>query len=219
MNPQSMPVATLETGRIKRLPLIAGLSFAAVVWVLLNVFEHEYLFRVQELSLWLPTKVFFDERMLVPGGLMSYIACFFMQFFYYPMLGSLIYVALLLLVQWLVMKVFRISSRHALLALIPSVLILCCSMEAGYWIFQIKTQAYFYSMLIGFIFTLSSMRLYQVAKGWWRYLVVIGIAAVGYPCFGVYALLALLGIAAMALRRAEEGRGIVALLCVASIPW
>ena len=81
MNPQSMPVATLETGRIKRLPLIAGLSFAAVVWVLLNVFEHEYLFRVQELSLWLPTKVFFDERMLVPGGLMSYIACFFMQFF------------------------------------------------------------------------------------------------------------------------------------------
>ena len=217
MNPQSMPVATLETGRIKRLPLMAGLSFAAVVWVLLNVFEHEYLFRVQELSLWLPTKVFFDERMLVPGGLMSYIACFFMQFFYYPMLGSLIYVALLLLVQWLVMKVFRISSRHALLALLPSVLILCCSMEAGYWIFQIKTQAYFYSMLIGFLFTLSSMRLYQVAKGWWRYLVVIGIAAVGYPCFGVYALLALLGIAAMALRRAEEGRGIVALLCVASV--
>ena len=218
LNPRSIPAAASIGGdRLKRFPLTAGLVFAAVVWVLLNVFEHEYLFRVQELSLWLPTKVYFDERMLVPGGLMSYIACFFMQFFYYPMLGSLIYVALLLVVQWLTMKVFRIPARHGLLALIPATLILCCSMEAGYWIFQIKTQGYFYSMLVGFLFTLSAMRLYQVAGGWWRYLVVIGVAAVGYPCFGFYASLALAGIALWALNSGEEGRGMAALLCLAAI--
>lgn len=207
------PAATIA----KRLPLFAGLAFAVVVWVLLNVFEHEYLFRVQELSLWLPTKVYFDERMLVPGGLMSYIANFLMQFFYYPMLGSFIYVVLLLVVQWLTMRVFRIPTQHALLALIPSALILCCSMEAGYWIFQIKTQGYFYSMLVGFLFTLSAMRLYQVAKDWWRYLIIIGVAAVGYPCFGFYALLALMSIALWALCRGEEGRGVAALLCVAAV--
>ena len=217
LNPQSTPEAMVEVSRFNRLPLIAGLSFAAVVWVLLNVFEHEYLFRVQELSLWLPTKVYFDERMLVPGGLMSYIACFFMQFFYYPMLGSLIYVALLLVVQWMTMKVFHIPARHALLALIPSALILCCSMEAGYWIFQIKTQGYFYSMLVGFLFTLSCMRLYQVSKGWWRYLVIAGIAAVGYPCFGFYTSLSLLGIALWTLRSGAEGKAMVALLCVALV--
>ena len=97
----------LGEGRLRRLPLTAGLLLAVVVWGLLNFFEHEFLFRVQELSLWLPTKVYFDERMLVPGGMMSYIACFFTQFFYYPMLGSLVYVALLLVVQWLTMRVFR----------------------------------------------------------------------------------------------------------------
>lgn len=210
-------VVLIEGNRLRRLPLIAGLAWAAVVWVLFNVFEHEYLFRVQELSLWLPTKVYFDERMLVPGGLMSYIACFLTQFFYYPMLGSLIYVALLLVVQWLTAKVFRIPARHALLALLPSVLILCCSMEAGYWIFQIKTQGYFYSMLVGFLFTLSAMRLFQVAKGWWRYLVVVGIAAAGYPFFGFYASLALMGIALWALREGEEGRVTVSLLCVAAV--
>ena len=215
-NFNSQNVAT-EKDRMKRFPLYAGLAFAAVVWVLLNVFEHEYLFRVQELSLWLPTKVYFDERMLVSGGLMSYIANFLMQFFYYPMLGSLIYVALLLVVQWLTTKVFDIPARHALLALIPSALILCCSMEAGYWIFQIKTQGYFYSMLVGFLFTLSAMRLYQVAKGWWRYLIIIGVAAVGYPCFGFYSLLALMGIALWALRCGGEGRGVAALLCVAAV--
>lgn len=209
--------SVIEVSRFRRLPLIAGLSLAAVVWMLFNVFEHEYLFRVQELSLWLPTKVYFDERMLVPGGMMSYIACFLTQFFYYPMLGSLIYIALLLLVQWLVMKVFALPARHGLLALIPSVLIVCCSMEAGYWIFQIKTQGYFYSMLVGFLFTLSAMRLYQVCKGWWRYLIIIGIAALGYPLFGFYASLALMGLAMWTLSRGEEGRGVAVLLCVAAV--
>lgn len=207
----------VEAGLLKRLPLIAGLSFALVVWVLLNAFEHEFLFRVQELSLWLPTKVYFDERMLVPGGMMSYIACFLTQLFYYPMLGSLIYVALLLLVQWLTMRVFRIPSRHALVALIPSVLILCCSMEVGYWIFQIKTQGYFFSMLVGFLFVLSAILLYQSSKGWGRFAVMVGIAVVGYPLFGFYASLTLAGIALWTLRNGEEGRGIAMLVCVALI--
>lgn len=213
---QTKSSTLIEESRFGGFPLKAGLLFAVVVWGLLNLFEQEFLFRVQELSLWLPTKVYFDERMLVPGGLMSYIACFLTQFFYYPMLGSLIYVALLLVVQWLTIKVFQIPARHALLALIPGALIVCCSMEAGYWIFQIKTQGYFFSMLVGFLFALSVMRLYQLVKGWWRYVVVVAIAAMGYPFFGFYASLALVGIALWTLRENEEGRGMVALLCVAA---
>ena len=213
---QTKSSTLIEKSRFGGFPLKAGLLFAVVVWGLLNLFEQEFLFRVQELSLWLPTKVYFDERMLVPGGLMSYIACFLTQFFYYPMLGSLIYVALLFVVQWLTIKVFRIPARHALLALIPGALIVCCSMEAGYWIFQIKTQGYFFSMLVGFLFALSVMRLYQLVKGWWRYVVVVAIAAMGYPFFGFYASLALVGIALWTLRENKEGRGMVALLCVAA---
>ena len=213
---QTKSSTLIEKSRFGGFPLKAGLLFAVVVWGLLNLFEQEFLFRVQELSLWLPTKVYFDERMLVPGGLMSYIACFLTQFFYYPMLGSLIYVTLLLVVQWLTIKVFRIPARHALLALIPGALIVCCSMEAGYWIFQIKTQGYFFSMLVGFLFALSAMRLYQLTKGWWCYVVVVAIAAMGYPFFGFYASLALVGIALWTLRENEEGRGMVALLCVAA---
>ena len=207
---------TVEESKLKRFPLIAGAAFVAVVWALFNIFEHEYLFRVQELSLWLPTKVFFDERMLVPGGLLSYIACFLTQFFYHPMLGSLIFVALLFVVQLLTQRVFKIPARWGLLTLLPGALILSCAMEAGYWIFQIKTQGYFYSMLVGFLFTLSSIRLYQIAKGWWRYLVIVAIAAAGYPLFGFYAILALLTIAVLAVATAEERNIGVALLCIAA---
>ena len=212
--PQTATSAIIAEEKLKRFPLIAGLTFVAVVWVLMNLFEREYLFRVQELSLWLPTKVYFDERMMVPGGMMSYIACFLTQFFYYPWLGSLLYIALLLVAQWLTQKVFNIPRRWALLSLLPSALILCCSMEAGYWIFQIKTQGYFYSMLVGFLFTLSAIRLYQLSKNWWRYLVVAVIAAAGYPLFGFYALLALLAIAILSLTQ-KRNIGIV-LLCIAA---
>ena len=55
---QVAPLKMVEESELKRLPLMAGLSFAVVVWGLLNLFEHELLFRVQELSLWLPTKVY-----------------------------------------------------------------------------------------------------------------------------------------------------------------
>ena len=213
--PKTQVKATIEESKLTRMPLIAGAAFAIITWALLNIFEHEFLYRVQELSLWLPTKVYFDERMMVPGGLMTYIACFLTQFFYYPMLGSLIYVALLIATQLLTQKVFAIPNRWALLALIPSALILCCSMEVGYWIFQIKTQGYFYSMLVGFLFTLLAIRLYQVTKGWGRYVTVALIAAAGYPLFGFYALLALLTIIALELTSKERSMGLV-LLCLAA---
>lgn len=213
--PKTQVKATIEESKLARMPLIAGAAFAIITWALLNIFEHEFLYRVQELSLWLPTKVYFDERMMVPGGLMTYIACFLTQFFYYPMLGSLIYVALLIATQLLTQKVFAIPNRWALLALIPSALILCCSMEVGYWIFQIKTQGYFYSMLVGFLFTLLAIRLYQVTKGWGRYVTVALIAAAGYPLFGFYALLALLTIIAFELASKERNIGLV-LLCLAA---
>lgn len=215
--PQGGPAAgSVVPDTSRRLPLITGFAFAAIVWTLFSIFEYQYLFRVQELSLWLPTKVYFDERMMVPGGLMSYIACFLTQFFYHPLLGSLLYVALLFLVQRLTLKVYRIPARHALVSLLPAVLILCCSMEAGYWIFQIKTQGYFYSMLVGFLFTLAALRAYRLTSGSMRYLTVVLIAAAGYPLFGFYALLALLAIAALNIARAEERNTGIILLCIAA---
>ena len=63
--PEGTPAKAVATDKLNRLPLLAGLTFAAIVWILFNLFEREYLFRVQELSLWLPTKVYFDERMMV----------------------------------------------------------------------------------------------------------------------------------------------------------
>ena len=64
---------------IKRL----ALTFFAVVWLLLAFLESAQLFRVHDLSLFLFTEQFFKEMMVAPAGLLSYIGCFLIQFFYY----------------------------------------------------------------------------------------------------------------------------------------
>ena len=53
-------------------------------------FEADLLWKLQEQNLFLNTSQFFNERMLVPGGLLSWIGTWLTQFFYYPWLGTLL---------------------------------------------------------------------------------------------------------------------------------
>ena len=184
----------------KHLPLIIGLSFLLVVYVLLLVFENELLFRSQELSLWLPTEMWFSRRMAYPAGFLTVIATFFNQFMYYPWLGALLLVGLWLSVYLLVLKVFRIPDNRAALALIPVALLIGCALEVGYWIFLTKTQAFLFSAAVGFTFTMLAVRGWQlIHKPWerWAYIAVLFIA--GFPLFGFYALMAALLIALLAV--------------------
>ena len=149
----------------KHLPLIIGLSFLLVVYVLLLIFENELLFRSQELSLWLPTEIWFSRRMSYPAGFLTVIATFLNQFMYYPWLGALLLVGLWLSVYLLTLKVFHIPDNRAALALIPVGLLIGCALEVGYWIFLIKTQAYLFSAAVGFSFTLLAVRGWQGCQG------------------------------------------------------
>ena len=114
------------------------LAFFVILWLVLAFFESVQLYRVQDLSLFLNTGLFFKEMMALPAGMLSYIACFFIQFFYYPAVGAAIYVVLLYVVYLLVRKVFNISSRWALAALLPVVFLLATNVYMGYWIYYMK---------------------------------------------------------------------------------
>ena len=113
----------------KHLPLVIGVSFTLVVYALLLIFEKELLFRSQELSLWMPTEVWFTRRMAYPAGFLTVIATFFNQFMYYPWLGALLLVGLWLAVYGLTLKVFDIPASRAAIALIPVGILVGCAME------------------------------------------------------------------------------------------
>lgn len=162
--------------------------FFVVLWLLLAFFESAQLYRIQDLSLFLPTGQFFKEMMAAPAGLLSYIGCFLMQFFYYPAAGAAIYVVLLYVVYILVRKVFNISARWSFAALLPVVFLLGVNMSLGYWIFYMKMQGFFYVPVAGVIFMLLAMWACKRLPLWAKYLFVIVWTAVGYPLFGFYAL-------------------------------
>ena len=83
------------------MPLLSGTVFLIAVFIVLTTRESEYLYRVQELSLFLDTPLFFHQQLVVAGGFLTWAGTWFTQFFYHPWIGSLFFCAWLGLLMWL----------------------------------------------------------------------------------------------------------------------
>ena len=114
-------------------PILLWLGALLAVALTMLVFEADLLWKVQQYNLFLYTTTFFHEQMLVPGGLLSYISCFFTQFLFQPWFGVLMLCGWWLLLMWLVKRAFRISAQWNIISLIPVAILIIANMELGYW--------------------------------------------------------------------------------------
>ena len=200
----------------------AGLLLIALI---LMVFEPDYLYRVQEQSLFLNTPLFFRQCMVASGGLLSWAGAFLTQFFYYPALGACLLCLCWAVLALLLLATFRIPSRWAVVTLVPVVLLLLADVTLGYWIFYLKLRGYFYVATLGTLVAVAFVWCYQrlsaVSLGLSTVFIPFAVAC-GYPLFGFYALLGALLMAVMswrvASRRVAFVANIVALLSVLLIP-
>ena len=167
--------------------LFAILFFVAV-WGLLSFRESALLFRVNELSVFLYDDLFYEEMMSMPAGILYYMASWLVQFFYYPVLGATIYVALLALVYWLIYRVFDIPKRLRLLAMLPVVALLATNTQLGYWIFYIKIPGYYYVALLGVLLSLLAIWCVKKSHLFLKPLLTIAWIYFAFPCIGVYAI-------------------------------
>ena len=179
--------------KVLRLPWsLLGNSFAIlffiVLWALLAFYEDALLFRVNELSVFLYDDLYYEEMMSVPAGLLSYIACYLVQFFYNPVVGATIYVSLLVLVYWLTYKVFDISYRYRSLAMVPVVALLASNTQLGYWIFYLKLPGYYYVALLGVILSLLATWIVKKSHVYLKPLLVAAWMFFAYPYLGIYAI-------------------------------
>lgn len=165
------------------------MAFSIVAYLILVVFHNDYLYAVENHSLWLNSRHFLEERMLQPGGLMMWAGCYLTQYFHYPFLGALILVALWVLVYWLTIKAFRLEKGNCILALIPVTALLCSEIDLGYWLYYIKIPGYWFSESIGVAFTLAAIYLSRILKPWPRIVWMTVFCLGGYALFGWYALL------------------------------
>ena len=91
------------------IPVLPWLGALLLIAVALLCFESDLLWRVQMYNLFLDTPLFFRELMVEPGGMLSYLGCYFTQFFYHPWLGVLMLCGWWLLLMWLTKRTFRIA--------------------------------------------------------------------------------------------------------------
>ena len=204
---------------------IVWLTALAVITGLLLGYEYHTLWKIQEQSLFLDTPLFFQQQMVVPGGLLTYIGCFLTQLLYYPVLGVAVLCLLWGLLMWMMQRTFMVSQRWAPLLVVPVALLLAANVQMGYWIYPIKLKGWYFDATIGVMLIVAllwAFRLLSAHRMWRRVLLVVA-TIIGYPLFGTYALAATV-LMALWCWRLEKDRwqaladSLLGALAVAAIP-
>ena len=207
------------------IPILPWLGALLLIAIALLTFESDLLWKIQQYNLFLDTSLYFREQMLVPGGFLSYVSCYFIQFFYHPWLGVLMLCGWWLLLMWLTKRTFRISDNWTTLVLIPVAALLVADLCLGYWHYMMRLQGYFFVPTIGTTAAVAMLWAFRALpqKLWIRIVTIIVAAAVGYPLLGIYALAAvlLMGIWTWRLNSNRSQNAIltaVTLLCIIAVP-
>ena len=108
----------------KWLSWIWPVCFILAGWHYLVSENSDMLFMAQEKSLFYGSRVYFNECMQLPGGLLSYAGSYLMQFFYVPALGSGILIALWLILAFAIKFGFKVKMTFLPLAFVVPVLLL-----------------------------------------------------------------------------------------------
>lgn len=140
------------------LPYIYSLIFVIGCYILLPVMNYDYLFEIQEHSLWVKGHTFMVETVNDHGGWLAYIGAYLTQYFYYPWLGTTILVVLWLLIYFFTEKIWEeTKGTHSKARIIPFIIpvfLLFHVLSLGYWIYYAKSPGYtFIPTLVTFVIT------------------------------------------------------------------
>ena len=189
---------------MKRLlkPIVLWLAALIVVGSALLFYEADLLWKVQQHNVFVHTSFFFHHMMTVPGGMLSYLATFFTQHFYYPWVGVILICCWWLLLMWLTKRAFNISGKWTVLTLIPVAILLVANMNLGYWVYFMKLPGYFYVATIGVTAATALVWVFRCLpkNKWLRAAFIVLVTLLGYPLMGAYALAAVVVMAVMEWR-------------------
>ena len=148
--------------------------FIAVAYLLLSAMNSDYLFAVQENSVFIQGRTFMADIVSNPhGGWLTWMSCYLTQFFYYPWLGSSILIAIWVATYYLLLRTFGIKGKWSFVALLPTLFLLFRLLDYGYWIYYTKTIGYaFRGTLLLFIIScvacVTAEVLRNIFAGRWR---------------------------------------------------
>ena len=201
--------------------IIIWLVALVVIASVMLLFEKDQLWKIQELNLFLNSMLFFKEQMVVAGGLLTWVGCWFTQFLFYPWLGVLMLCGWWLVLLFLIRQTFRTPSHWAVLLLVPVVLLLLTNMDMGYWIYMLKLRGHFFVTTIGTTMVVALLWGFRKIsdKCLYRAIFLVATCALGYPLMGIYGLAAtlLMGLWAWKLSAKRPDAVVLSVLAVVSI--
>ena len=191
-------------GLTQRILKIFPFLLAVILWCVLTFREQYFLYKVEDLSLFLFDKMFLAESFTIPGGFLGAIGSFLTQFLHFPWLGALLWVISLLAAYQLTVRVFRIPEAYRPLALIPVALLIIGNMSLGYGVFIMRGQDHFFAPVLGYMISLipiSAVR--QIKPVWAKAVFLLVWIPAGFVLFGTFAFTGAIACACAAL--AEPG--------------
>lgn len=141
-----------------KLRYIYLLAFVIVAYILLPMMNGDYLFTIQDNSVFINGRTFMLDMTSRDGGWLAWVSSYLTQFFYHPWLGSTILIACWVAIYFLTLHVFGIKDKWSPLALILPALLLFQLLDYGYWIYYTKTP--------GFPFQLTLILLLSLLCTW-----------------------------------------------------
>ena len=175
---------------LKLIPCILFLLFAVFAYWMLVGKNTDYLFAVQERSLWLNDTSFFNDKMMSVGGFMQWMGCYFTQYFFHPWMGSLILIAFWALTYFVTIKAFRVKRVWSVLALIPVAALLASVICIGYWMYYAKYPGYWFTQTLNVLVMMLGIWGIRNIKNSIVKAVAIAIWIIAfYPLLGAWALI------------------------------
>ncbi|MCQ2215070.1 MAG: DUF6057 family protein [Bacteroidales bacterium] len=158
--------------------------------VMLLLQHTDLLFRAQEKSLFLPTEQFFNDSTAQPGGWLTYASAFLTQFFYYPILGVVMLVALWSITVYLLAEGMKIERKLMGLLIFVPVSLYSVISQIGYSLFYIKLQGFLVVPTLALFVISVLLYISSILRGYWQSAFIALVALVAYPLMGAYGILA-----------------------------
>ena len=160
-----------------------------VLCVLLFFISHEFIYGVEEKSLFVYDLFWLKDFLCKPSGILSCCSMFFIQFLHIPWLGTLIWIILLILSAELTRIVYRIPVSLSALAYIPAAIFVSYNMSVGYAIYLITLQGFFFIPVLGYLWALLTVVVLRKFRNPVRLAILFVIwGFAGYYVAGFYSL-------------------------------
>lgn len=187
------------------LALVVTLGIAALGIFHLVVRNSDMLFMAQNKSFFSSDLAFLHECMTVPGGLVSWLASYLTQFFYYPVLGSAIMLCLWMISLWVSKFAFGVRTEWMAVLAVPIVCLLVSTIDTGYWLYYLKQTGYWFYGTVGYLAAMLLVLFYSLFRKRFDRIIVFVLMILTYPFIGWYALLAMAYATLQTLRRLRDG--------------